>query len=100
MTQSAPPQSVWLVRRNPLVLYGEGNVNGPRGGRNVCDCPADRPGRRPALVAESTKPCAWATEAVAAAVASSDDRMNPKRLRRCDTNTLLSLGAVVATRRK
>src|SRR6266545_1645191 len=42
--------------RAAWVLYGEGNVNGPRLGRNVWISPAVSFGRRPAPVAESRKP--------------------------------------------
>src|SRR5438132_13923042 len=54
--QSWPPQSLALVIRAPCVLYGEGNENVPRPGRNVCISPAERRERRPAPVAESRKP--------------------------------------------
>src|SRR4029453_9316072 len=54
--QSAPPQSLALVNRTPCVEYGDGKVNVPRDGRNVCICADDKFGRRPTLVAESRKP--------------------------------------------
>src|SRR4026207_1194368 len=56
MTQSAPPQSLALVKRTPCVPYGDGNVKVPRDGRNVCICAAERFGRKPTPVAESMKP--------------------------------------------
>ena len=49
--------------RNAVVLYGDGKVKAPRGGRIACACPADSAGRRPALVADSTKDDAEAIDA-------------------------------------
>src|SRR5262245_7247971 len=54
--QSCPPQSLALVIRAAWVLYGEGNVNGPRAGRNAWICPEDNLGRRPASVADTMNP--------------------------------------------
>src|SRR5678816_3409159 len=42
--------------RAACVLYGEGNVKGPRLGRNAWSSPVVSFGRRPAPVAESRKP--------------------------------------------
>src|SRR5919108_5452415 len=58
--QSAPPaQSVALVRRIPVVLYGAGNVNGPRApsaGRNAAICCGVNRGRRAGDPAVSINP--------------------------------------------
>ena len=59
--QSAPSQSVELVRRMPCVLYGWGNVNRPRAGRKAWIWAAVQTVRIAVLSAFSTNPpLAWA----------------------------------------